>query len=235
MIFGIKRSVLLALTLLTLLIGATFGVVIGNAIRAARSEGPVVSTVSTDANDSLVENSATPSTGSLETPTITPIADGSPTASPSETPVTQTPTSISPVASATTELTNTPQPSPTLTPTTDVDVCTLIDLDFIKSTSTIALWRLQNNSSTIARINKIEMEWPIENDAVFNSILNGKVIWVGEDLFSPTLMDSWYGEPADRDVIGTNALEFFFGTPASSNGYNLQISFDNGCTIASSN
>jgi hypothetical protein len=110
-----------------------------------------------------------------------------------------------------------------------------MDVTYVKSTSTITLFRLRNNNPGTATLTRIEIDWPGENDALFNTILNGRVIWVGEDLVPPTIISSWYGEPSDREVGGTMALEFFFGTPASEQGYRLQISFGNGCTIGTTN
>lgn len=110
-----------------------------------------------------------------------------------------------------------------------------MDVDFIKATSTIALFRLRNANTVSTTITRIVLEWPEENDAVFNAILDERVIWAGVEMSSPTEMTTWRGEPSDRSVRGTQGLEFFFGTPAAQRGYRLQISFENGCTISTAN
>ncbi|TET34526.1 MAG: RHS repeat-associated core domain-containing protein, partial [Anaerolineales bacterium] len=71
------------------------------------------------------------------------------------------------------------------------------------------------------------------NDAVFNVFLDGIVIWSGEDLYPPTHISSWLGSPTDRQVDLSARLGVFYGTYAASSGYNLRLTFDNGCQVSS--
>jgi hypothetical protein len=80
-------------------------------------------------------------------------------------------------------------------------------------------------------ISRIEITWPESNDAIFNAFLNGKVIWLGEDLVPPTILTTWFGEEEDRQLQGVMSLEFFFGTQAAASGYGLRVQFSNGCAI----
>ena len=145
-------------------------------------------------------------------------------------PTSGTPTSL---ANLSTPATATPAPTITLTP--PADVCAQLDLRFLNATSNIATWRLQNTSGEELAITRIEIAWPKSNDAIFNAFLNGVVIWSGEDLFPPSFITTWIGEPQDRVIGALSRLELFFGTAAASSGYDLTLRFDNGCEVAHSN
>jgi len=146
--------------------------------------------------------------------------------------VTETPGAKSTVHTST-PATQTATPGHTLTP--PADICALLDLRFLSATSNIAAWRLQNNSGTALRITRIEIDWPKSNDAIFNMFLNGKVIWSDEDLFPPTLLTTWIGDPEDRSVDRLSRVEFFFGTMAAPGGYDLRLWFENGCEVSAVN
>lgn len=123
--------------------------------------------------------------------------------------------------------------SHTLTP--PADICDLLDLRFLSATSSVAAWRLQNHSETALTITRIEIDWPKSNDAIFNTILNGKTIWAGEDQIPPTIMTAWIGDPEDRSVDRLARLEFLFGTLAAPGGYDLYLWFENGCEVSAAN
>jgi hypothetical protein len=124
-------------------------------------------------------------------------------------------------------------PGHTLTP--PADICAQLDLRFLSATSNIAAWRLQNDSGVTLTITRIEIDWPKSNDAIFNTFLNGKVIWSDEDLTPPTIMTAWIGNSEDRSVDRLSRVEFFFGTLAASGGYDLHLWFENGCEVSTAN
>jgi hypothetical protein len=124
-------------------------------------------------------------------------------------------------------------PGQPLTP--PVDVCSLLDLRFLSATSNIATWRLQNDSGLTLTITRIEIDWPKSNNAIFNAFLDGKVIWSDEDLTPPTIMTTWIGNSEDRSVDRLSRVEFFFGTLAESDGYDLHLWFENGCEVSATN
>ena len=231
MILGMKRSLFLTLLILTLLVGATFGVLIVSAMRSRGQEAaPSIPPTDPLPAASPTQPAALPSTTPSLAPEETPTATAPP--NPSQT---TTPTTATPGGSITPSPTVDPGATPTITLTPDVDVCAQMDVGFVKATSTIALFRLRNISPIPTTITRIVLDWPEENDAVFNAILDGNVIWAGVEMSSPTEMKAWRGEPGDRSVRGTHALEFFFGTPAGQRGYRLEIAFENGCTIRTAN
>jgi hypothetical protein len=133
--------------------------------------------------------------------------------------------------------TNSPTPSATFPPTKtpDPDICSRVNIRFLRSTSNIVLWQLNNMNFQPSAITRIALSWPKRNEAVFNAFLEGNVIWSGGDLTSPTLVFDWLGSPSDRQVIGSTQLEFLFGTDAASNGYEITVELDNGCSATTSN
>jgi hypothetical protein len=143
--------------------------------------------------------------------------------------------SITPTAAETEATPTTATPTATIPATAPADVCAQLDLRFLNATSNIAVWRVGNTSGHSFTLNRIEIEWPKSNDAIFNAFLDGNVIWSGEDLVSPTFITSWIGEPADRSVNSPSRLEFFFGTAAAASGYDLSLWFENGCVVSRSN
>jgi len=145
---------------------------------------------------------------------------------------TETPSPISTVYTSTpaTQITT---PGHTLTP--PADICAQLDLRFLSATSNIAAWRLQNDSGVTLTITRIEIDWPKSNDAIFNTFLNGKVIWSDEDLTPPTIMTTWIGNAEDRSVDRLSRVEFFFGTLAAPGGYDLYLWFENGCEVSAAN
>ncbi len=123
-------------------------------------------------------------------------------------------------------------PTSTVTSTPPPGLCSQLDLRFLSATSTITRWRLENRGGQPMVISRIETTWPTSNDAIFNAFLDGKVIWSGEDLVPPTILTTWFGGEADRQLQGVMSLEFFFGTQAASSGYDLRVRFSNGCEVA---
>jgi hypothetical protein len=128
-----------------------------------------------------------------------------------------------------------PTQTPSITPTPPADVCSRLNLSFLNATSNVATWRLDNGSSIPLTLAHLQIAWPNENDAIFNAFLDGKVIWSGEDLSSPTTIDQWMGEPDDRVVTDASRLEFYFGIMAATSGYDLTLRFGNGCEVSASN
>jgi hypothetical protein len=145
------------------------------------------------------------------------------------------PTPTTPAPSGNESTPGTPTQTPSITPTPPADVCSRLNLSFLNATSNVATWRLSNGSGVPLTLSRLQIAWPEENDAIFNAFLDGKVVWSGEDLNSPTTIDQWMGEPEDRVVTGASRLEFFFGVLAAPSGYDLTLRFGNGCEVAASN
>jgi len=163
----------------------------------------------------------------MNTATTAPSATLVPSATPSPS-ATYTPT-------RTVTQTTTSTLQPTLTATSTQDVCTLIYIGGFSRTSNVAGWWVTNNSGTTITIDVVDLDWPASNDALYNIFVKGAVVWSGEDLLPPTHIDSWIGGQSAREVHSTASLEAFFGTTAAGSGYNLDITFDNGCQASAGN
>ena len=220
-ILGMKGWQLVVLfilvVLLLLVVGVTLGLVLGV---FDGSQVALLPTVPSTRTTGQAESTALPSAPAYQV--------SLPTAWP-------TPSAPSFQGSATPIVTSTPTIQATTlghTLTPSVEVCAQLNLSFLNATSNITGWRLQNDSGSALTIMRIEIEWPKSNDAIFNAFLDGKVIWSGEGLVSPTIMTAWIGDTDDRSIDNLSLVEFFFGTSAVSDGYDLRLWFENGCEVS---
>jgi hypothetical protein len=126
----------------------------------------------------------------------------------------------------------TPAVSSTPPPTAPADVCAQVNLSFVNATSNVITWRLGNSSGQPFVLDQMDLVWPKANDAVFNVFVDGRVIWSGEDLLSPTFISSWLGDNDERTITGLTRLEILFGTNAAAIGYDLTLRFENGCEVS---
>ena len=101
--------------------------------------------------------------------------------------------------------------------------------------STTAKWEITNDSGETITIEVIDLNWPASNETLFNISVDGSVVWFDEDLLPPTLINSWVGGQSAREVDSSADLEAFFGFNAAGSGYNLLITFDNGCQASAGN
>jgi len=194
---------------------------------------PEATTALTETTSTLSASTRTPTVSRTSTATVTgalsvtPVASATPPPSPTYTPTrTATPTATP---------TTTPSRTPTSTATPTQDVCPLIDVGNFSRMSNIAGWEITNDTGETIRIEVIDLNWPASNDALFNIFVDGSVVWAGEDLTPPTHISSWVGDQSARDVDSSAELEVFFGTNAAASGYNLLITFDNGCQASAGN
>lgn len=188
---------------------------------------PETATALTGTASAMSTSTRTPTASRTSTATgtlsVSPLASSTP--SPSAT--------YTPTRTATATPTRTAPPSPTATPTQDV--CPLIDIGDFTSTSNIAGWEITNDSGATIKIEVIDLNWPASNDALFNIFVDGTVVWASVDTAPPTHIDSWVGGQSAREVTSSADLEAFFGTMAAGSGYNLSVTFDNGCQVSAGN
>ncbi len=206
----------------------------------AEVENTAAALTSTATAGSTAASSATPSRTPSATPASTLLASlaasSSPTSSltPSQT-STRTPTST-PTHTSTSTPSRTPTatlpPSPTRTATPDV--CSLMTIGgFSRNGSTIS-WTITNNTGGSVRIDVLDVNWPGSNEALFNVFIDGGLVWAGGSFSPPTHIASWIGSSSAREIGDGTPLELYFGSAASS-GYNLQLSFSNGCQLSKAN
>jgi hypothetical protein len=95
---------------------------------------------------------------------------------------------------------------------------------------------ITNNSGATITIAAIDLSWLASNNALHYISVGSPVIWMGEEPPPSAHIDSnWIGGQSARDVDSSAELEVFFGTNAAASGYNLLITFDNGCQASAGN
>jgi hypothetical protein len=97
---------------------------------------------------------------------------------------------------------------------------------------------ITNNLSYQIQITKITLDWPTNTNGSLKEILSGQQqIFNTEVATSPAIIPDQYnwkaGTPNFRilDAGMTKILEFRFNSGAASAGYNVQVGFDNGCSV----
>ncbi|MCJ7548510.1 MAG: serine/threonine protein kinase [Anaerolineae bacterium] len=178
--------------------------------------------------------SRTPTATVTGTISLLPSASSTPSPSATHTPTRTATPSATPTRTASPTATLTRTPTRTATPTQDV--CPLIIVGSFSRTSNIAKWVITNNSGATITIEVIDLIWPASNDALFNIIVESIPVWNGPpDMGSPTHIETWVGSQSAREVDSSASLEAFFGTNAASTGYNLSVTFANGCQASAGN
>jgi hypothetical protein len=178
----------------------------------------------------------TPNASDTPTPTATdtPDATDTPTATATDTPQaidTSTPT---PTDTSTPTITITP--TWTWTPSPTEDICASLVLDGFTVDNENVFWDVTNNSAETITITQIIIDWPSEGIKLIEVKFGGKVIWeIGDDAPPTSINSDWSGEDKDRQANPgeKKALQFEFDTAPGSTGFNLNISFDVGCTLHS--
>jgi hypothetical protein len=173
----------------------------------------------------------TPSATQIPADTHTPTKTQTPT-------VTYSPTlTITPTLMTTLAFTSTPTPTQThtvtTTPSPPPDPCDGISIDNFSTPWRDAEWRVTNFSGSTITITAIWIDWPAGNDALERVEFGGDRIWFGDDEDPPSSMPPWFGWSRDRELRNyrDKDLEFRFERIAASTGYNLEVTFDNSCTI----
>ncbi|GAB4481776.1 MAG: hypothetical protein Kow0088_24270 [Anaerolineales bacterium] len=184
---------------------------------------------------------------STPTPTETPTPTTTPTSTPTPT-NTSTPTvTNTPTPGPSSTPTNTPTPtstaSPTATPTptaTATPICYGLSIALGEPSGNKLELRIENGQSAPIRVESLTISlWP--NGAEQNKYLeiirmNGSEIWSGTKVnYIPIVIgpSQWYANTSEiRQVnaLSTGFMQFFFEKDALPSGYNLTVTFDNGCS-----
>jgi hypothetical protein len=175
---------------------------------------------------------ATDTPDATDTPTPTATDTPQPIDSPTPTPThTSSPTSTNtPTQTSTFTPTWTWTPSPTPTE----DICSSLTLDGFTVDNENVFWDVTNNSTATITFTQIVIDWPIEGTKLKEVKLGGKVIWeIGDDAPPTSINSDWSGEDKHRQVKpgGKKTLKFKFETSPGLSGFDLNISFDVGCTL----
>jgi hypothetical protein len=156
-------------------------------------------------------------------PTRTPSRTSSPTSIPANT-ATHTPTHT---ATYTPTMTFTPVP-PTVTHTPNV--CLSIDFQPAGRNGQEYDIRVLNDTGGNIKVEVINLSWPASNEELKKVELDGSELWSGEDDPNSANLSSLGGNRTIPN--GSNeTMVFFFDSDATSNGYTLRLTFDNGCVV----
>lgn len=125
--------------------------------------------------------------------------------------------------------TATQQPS-----TNTVSPCVSISISDFSTNLKRATWTIINNSPSSIAISQISLNWPSGNDSLDKIFLGTGKIW---DQTAPppsvVITSGWTGSSRDIGGSSTKPLKFTFFSTALNSGYNLSVSFTNGCTAKS--
>jgi len=198
-------------------------------------------------------SSNTPLPGASPTPSDTPPPGSTPTTSQS---IAASPTGGAGAASATLAPTSTntspPSATPTLTPThtytytstntplpTDTPApqgCALSSTG-ISFLSTLELAVTIQNNGAAGTISNISIVWPETPPAQQLRVIRfaGSVIWDSVDNNSPSSLPAegaWAGGDRLLPTSGVKELRFEFHKELAASGFNLTVTFDNGCSVS---
>lgn len=107
-------------------------------------------------------------------------------------------------------------------------------LVFTSAVSNTTRFDLTNNTAIDLVVAEIYMDWPASNDALFNHLKGGTVIWSGADVDPPTLVNGGWlnGIPARTFYAKTtDRIEQSWGVSAQASGYEMRVTFTNGWSI----
>ncbi len=177
-----------------------------------------------------------------DTPTPTETATLTPTSIYSLTPTstrTNTPTRTetkTPTQTRTPTITSTITPSPTVT-LTPTPFCNGITIAFNKPKSNYIDLNVGNISGITHRVTAISFTWP-DSPASTQSLnwiyMGGWTIWNEGDAEPPTDISTWIGFAEYRDVPPASSIRFSFMQNLVVSGFNITVTFENGCSISTS-
>jgi serine/threonine protein kinase len=173
---------------------------------------------------------ASPTPTPTRTPTLPPFVSSTPTGTPTKTLMpTQAP-------SATRTRTATPESVVVLTssPSPTIDICEGITLSDFYTAESSARWNLTNSSVSSITIASIWFKWPYSNEELIRIKYADQTIWSGESGPPSATITNWSGGAEKRGLSqgSSKPLQFKFEEDVASSGYDLELTFDNGCTIA---
>jgi hypothetical protein len=171
-------------------------------------------------------------------PTATLAATNTPTPTPTSTVVTQTdtPTPTSTPTDGIPTDTHTPTPTPTNTPS-----CMFASSGISLSGKNIEM-TITNNGDALVTIDSMNVNWPDmpNSQAVSEIKFNGVTIVNANDPLPPSDYPSennWTGTQSDLELATSESksLMVLFQDNLEASGYNITVTFDNGCTVGESN
>ncbi len=186
----------------------------------------------------------TPTVTKTRTVTLTPTdtATMTPTSIYSLTPTatrTNTPTrtvTLTPTQTRTPTITPTKTSSPTVT-FTPTPYCNGITIAFNKPKSNYIDLGVGNVSGITHMVTAITLNWP-DSPASTQSLnwiyMDGWTVWNEGDADPPTSITSWIGFPQYRNIPPATAIRFSFMQNLVTTGFQVTVTFENGCSLSTS-
>jgi hypothetical protein len=106
----------------------------------------------------------------------------------------------------------------------------LIDFQSVGASGQDYSIRVTNTTGDQIIIASVNIQWPGSNDALLKAESDGTEIWSGNDPDSPTNF-ACSGNQCRVNHNNNRVLAFTFAVNAASSGYNLRITFSNGCVV----
>ncbi len=118
---------------------------------------------------------------------------------------------------------------------TAVSPCVSISISDFSTNLKRATWTIINNSPSSITISQISLSWPSGNDSLDKIFLGTGKIW-DQTATPPSVVitSGWTGSSRDIGESSIKSLKFTFLSTVLNSGYNLSVSFTNGCTASSS-
>jgi serine/threonine-protein kinase len=168
------------------------------------------------------------------TPSRTATSTQTPTLVPSETPTPTTPPTSSPTIAIPTVIL-----LPSKTPTVGMTImpidCTSVRINSFDPHDKDVRWDVTNLTPDAITLQIFLLDWPSVNDELKKVRLDDDTIWEGEDDTPPTVISGgWKGNVGDRTLLPgeLKELRVDFDRSVLDSGYDLQLTFDNGCVVS---
>jgi serine/threonine protein kinase len=122
----------------------------------------------------------------------------------------------------------------TSTPSPTVDNCAGITLAGFSTSDEKVKWQLSNSTSSTIIIKVVWIRWPYTNKKLREIKLAGNEIWGGKESPPEVTISTWKVDAENLRLfkMTSSPLEFKFEEDAAFNGYELTVTFDNGCTTS---
>ncbi len=126
---------------------------------------------------------------------------------------------------------NTPSKTPPL-PTNTVTSCGSVSVGSFVTGEKKVTWTVSNNAPSTVTINRITLSWPAANTDLDKVFFGQSKIWDGTGP-PPSIVIN----PGSVILGGnlSNKLSFYFLNTVASGGYNISITYNNGCSVSRSN
>jgi hypothetical protein len=115
-------------------------------------------------------------------------------------------------------------------PTATQVICNGITLTNFSVKANVVKWSLNNDSFGAITVSSIWLDWPTSNQRLDVVQFGGVPIWDASDSEPPTTIG---GVSRTIESGGSKSIAFSFKRAASSSGYRIKVTLDNGCQVES--